>query len=232
MTSFIVLNFDAQDDMYVERKRILDTYGFVGNFCLSYHRLKNGMTNEERRNYNDLIESGWQSALYAGVGSIPADINDFQGEWDSYIGDFVSFVKENDLKVPNVYHCPGNNLGVALYNSLVKNGFNMIRCDSKQYKASDDVYIQKAEPIMVVPTLSITKGTKMLLLKYRIHKAIRKGYSLSIMTHLVKDDSEVIEPWNCDKSSYCAILDIIKKYESKGKAKVVTWDELYSNYHG
>lgn len=229
----IVLNFEEpQDDFYLERQKLLDSYGFKG--CFAFDATKattEDLSDTQISRLHDIVNNGHEISIYGGSGFRPSDLSTNQTEWDTYIKNAISKVNEYGITEIIGYHCMNNQVGKALYNALIKNGFKMIRCQNcSDYGLDGTEYIKKYDKIAtVLNTDGIVKPSEADGIKWHIDNCITNKWDYSLFGHdmVDVDTSTSIPAHQFYKSVLVNVLDYLKEKEQEGKVQVVTWKELY-----
>ena len=230
----IVLNFEEpQDDFYLERQKLLDSYGFKGCFAFDATKVTTqDLTDTQISRLHDLVNNGHEISIYGGFGFRPADLTTSQTEWDAYIKNAVLKLNEYGITEVTGYHCMNNQIGNALYNSLIKNGFKMIRCQScSDYGLDGTEYIKKYDKIAtVLNTDGIVKPSEADGIKWHIDNCINNKWDYSLFGHdmVDVDSSTSIPAHQFYKSVLVNVLDYIKEKVDEGVVEVVTWSQLYN----
>ena len=230
----IVLNFEEpQDDFYLERQKLLDSYGFKG--CFAFDATKattEDLSDTQISRLHDIVNNGHEISIYGGSGFRPSDLTSNQTEWDAYIKNAISKVNEYGITEIIGYHCMNNQVGKALYNALIKNGFKMIRCQNcSDYGLDGTEYIKKYDKIAtVLNTDGIVKPSEADGIKWHIDNCINNKWDYSLFGHdmVDVDSSTSIPAHQFYKSVLVNVLDYIKEKVDEGVVEVVTWSQLYN----
>ena len=233
----VILNFEQEDtvpsEYYLERQKLLESYGFKGSFALSNLFFEgDGLDSEQISRVIDLQNSGHDISLRGGVGGRPSDLDDTseanQLLWDNYINGAIN--RAENIGVFNMvgYQCMNNVIGDALYNSLKKAGFKyarVYRTDKYGNDGTDYIKVYTEDGSMsVVNCFGFVNTTGFDSIKKRIDTAVQNGWDLCLMSHNISDNPTYEQTL---KSVYIQALDYLKTLHDNGTVDVVTWHELY-----
>ena len=233
----VILNFEQEDivpsEYYLERQKLLESYGFKGSFALSNLFVGgDGLDSEQISRVIDLQNSGHDISLRGGVGGRPSDLDDTseanQLLWDNYINGAIN--RAENIGVFNMvgYQCVNNVIGDALYNSLKKAGFKyarVYRTDKYGNDGTDYIKVYAEDGSMsVVNCFGFVNTTGFDSIKERIDTAVQNGWDLCLMSNNISDNPTYEQTL---KSVYIQVLDYLKTLHDSGTVDVVTWHELY-----
>ena len=233
----VILNFEQEDtvpsEYYLERQKLLESYGFKGSFALSNLFFENDGLNEAQINrVIELQNAGHDISLRGGVGSRPSDLDDTseanQLLWDNYINGAIN--RAENIGVFNMvgYQCMNNVIGDALYNSLKKAGFKyarVYRTDKYGNDGTDYIKTYTEDGSMsVVNCFGFVNTTEFNSIKTRIDIAVQNGWDFCLMSHNISNNPHSEQTL---KSVYIQVLNYLKTLHDNGTVDVVTWHELY-----
>ena len=125
---FVIFSFDWYSDMYDKRYQILKgEYGYNATFCLDNQTPNYGLDNSlTREQFNEMIENGWDYALYGGVG----DRGTTEESWTKHIKGIIDQKENIGIFNPVMYNTPDNNGADYISKAVKNNGFKLQRCNT------------------------------------------------------------------------------------------------------
>ena len=238
--TLIILNFEyptgAGDVFYDARQTLLESYGFKGSFAFTEE-----LSDNQIIRLHNLVNNGHDISIYnQSTTGRPDDVNDVskQTEWNKYIKDIIDLANSYGVRNPVGYHCKYNQIGKALYNALLANGFKIARCTNGVSvglipgETEDSKYIKSFDKIMtVVDTAGMASSSTSGGYIYWIKQCVQNGWDFSLFGHAMEDVDEntaVSDSVNFKKYVYVEILDYIKQCVDDGTVAVVTWQDFYN----
>lgn len=221
----IMLNFDncRRDNLYEKVYPLLSEYGFKGTFALSKKMLDNDNSIISKTQLQELIENGWDYAIYGGIGTRPSSITDYSlySDWRAYIKALVDSIIADGFSIPTAYFCPNNASSSQLIAVQKELGIKMNRC-SNGAKITD-FYTDSFETNTI--QIRDIENSSLETVKSEIDKCIREGNVLSIFTHQIVTDVD-LNGLNVSEATYRSMLDYIKSKVDEGLVKVITYKEF------
>lgn len=224
---FIIFSFDWYSNMYDKRYKILKgEYGYNATFCLdsqtSNYDLDSSLT---RSQFNEMIENGWDYALYGGLG----DRGVTEESWTNHIKGIVKQKENIGIFNPVMYNTPDNNTSDYISRAVKNNGFKMQRCNTNDNLLKNPKQFQTGAVFMCTGFKENCKNM--------IDKAIENNCGVVFYTHLVIEDSSNINDGadgiagHCYESSFREILNYLKSKVDMGEIEVLTASEYYNKYN-
>lgn len=224
---FVIFSFDWYGRMYEKRYQILKgEYGYNATFCLdnqtSDYELDSYLTREQ---FNEMIENGWDYALYGGVG----DRGLTEESWTNHIKGIIDQKESIGIFNPVMYNAPDNNNSDIVSNAVKNNGMKLHRCTT-----SDNLL---KSPNQFKTGANFLTSTNLTTLKTQIDKAIENKCGLVVYTHMVipdgdtQNDGQDATQGHCYEWAFREILDYIKERVCAGELEVLTASEYYNKYN-
>ena len=224
---FVIFSFDWYSNMYDKRYQILKKeYGYNATFCLD------GQTNEynldstlTRQQFNEMINNGWDCALYGGVG----ERGSTEESWTNHIKGIIDQKESIGIFNPVMYNAPDNNNSDIVSNAVKNNEIKLHRCTTTDNLLKSPTQFKTGANFLTSTTLTS--------LKSQIDKAIENNYGLVVYTHLVisdgdtRNDGQDATQGHCYEWAFREILDYIKERVDTGELEVLTASEYYNKYN-
>lgn len=228
---FVILDFDWYTYMHQERYEIVKKeYGFNASFCLDEQTTDYNMNDYlPRDKYNNLIENGWDVALYGGTPDELITDNSSYEYWYSRIKNLVDQKKTIGIFNPYTYNVPSNQNTLNIRKAVKDNGFKLMRA------TTDGNFIKSPNEFELGAVFMTTNAVSSI--KTKIDTCIANTYGICLYTHKVLPDSGNINDGqdaaggHIYETSFRQILDYIKPLVDSGQLEVLTAREYFSKYN-
>lgn len=235
----IIFSFDAFK--IDNRFELMKSYGFPFTIAIASTILTYPISKEDYYNY--FIDGDVDFSIYAGKGDRPTDYRSDKDKWSAWVKGLVDGLKETSgLYYPVMYSCQ-NAASSDILNEVVKeNGFRMCR-NGTYYNAdgtttwgilTDRKYLIDGTKYFDYYPLSVVKQEgypTVEEIKAEIDNAIKKGKSIMLFTHYVKEDTETMSDTDCPLSKFTAVLDYVKEKVDAGLCDVKNARQFWNYYN-
>lgn len=235
----IIFSFDAFK--IDNRFELMKSYGFPFTIAIASTILTYPISKEDYYNY--FIDGNVDFSVYGGKGDRPSDYRSEKEKWATWVKDLVDGLKETSgLYYPVMYSCQ-NGASSDILNQVVKeNGFKMCR-NGTYYNAdgtttwgilTDRKYLIDGTKYFDYYPLSVVKQEgypTVEEIKAEIDNAIKKGKSIMLFTHYVKEDTETMSDTDCPLSKFTAVLDYVKEKVDAGLCDVKNARQFWNYYN-
>lgn len=235
----IIFSFDAFK--IDNRFELMKSYGFPFTIAIAQTILTYPISKDDYYNY--FVDGNVDFSVYAGKGDRPGDYRSDKDKWSAWVKGLVDGLKEtNGLYYPVMYSCQ-NAASSDILNQVVKeNGFRMCR-NGTYYNADGTTtwgvltgrkYLIDGTKYFDYYPLSVVKQEgypTVEEIKVEIDNAIKKGKSIMLFTHYVKEDTETMSDTDCPLSKFTAVLDYVKEKVDAGLCDVKNARQFWNYYN-
>lgn len=222
---FVILTFDAFDDVNDARFDIVNEYGFKANAACTY-----GVSWEDIS--AKVLKQGWDAYLYSGHGYPTADSYyvdnpsaEVQAVWDSYVKEEVDYALSQGVSNPTAWGCRQGKSCDGLENACRKYGIKMVRGGAKATK-----YTEKFSYSVNPPTGLRESTTQSCISAFTA--AANVGYGVVFTTHGIYETAEEAEThYGMTETTLRQFLSALKTLVDEGKLEVLTFREVYQKYY-
>lgn len=222
---FVILSFDAVNDVQDERFDIVSEYGFKASASCGYS------TSSHEAVSAKVSKMGWDIHLYSGH-NWPTDDSyyvdnpsaEIQAVWDAYVKEEVDYALSQGVSNPTAWGCRQGKSCDGLENACKKYGIKMVRGGKVTKFTENFVYATNAPVSLKASSTQDCINT--------FTAAANIGYGVVFTTHGIYDTVEEADTnFGMTEATLRQFLSALKTLVDEGKLEVLTFREVYQKYY-
>ena len=222
-TTYVLISFDDQTQMYADRFPVMQEYGFPFTFAINNNfEIDDGFSSETAKNaFFAMLNYGCDFAQYSvsQTATPPTSTSTVQ-EWEDALRPLYEKLNSKGL-YPSTYFARQNVLYDNAITALKNIGFSIAR--SGMYSPENNYrWIESFDDNRFNTPVYIVNSDTLSNCKAYLDDCIENGWSIAFMTHRLTGADEN----NCDITTFRSLMDYIKDYVDEGKCKVVTYQQF------